>query len=137
LLKRRLYGTACECVDSMTGETRIPDCPICYGTGIVGGYFAPYPCFYVEFSRKKIRSHVSDIGTTNDGPVVAGRMLNTPQIHSYDVWVDRGSDQRWIIHKIESEIEIRGIPIILHPVEMRMAPFSHIIYSFPILGQIP
>lgn len=137
LLKRRLYGEACSCLDTMTLESRRPDCPICYGTGIVKGYFDPYPCFYVEFSGKKIRSHVSDTGTTNDGPVVAGRMINTPQIHSYDVWVDRGSDQRWFIHRIESETEIRGIPIILHPVEMRMAPFSHIIYSFPIPGQIP
>jgi hypothetical protein len=138
LLKRRLYGTPCVCSDPMTDETRVPSCPICYGTGIEGGYFAPFPCFYVEFTDSKaFRSHVSEQGTQNDGPVCAGRMLNTPQIHGYDVWVDRGSDQRWFIHRIKAETEIRGIPIILHPVELRMAPFSHIIYSFPIIGQIP
>lgn len=135
LLKRKIYGERCSCVDLGTDEPRIPNCPLCYATGITGGYYDPYPCFQVEFPKRATRSHVSDTGTTNDGPVIQGRMINNPMLHSYDVWVDRSSDQRWIIHNIESEVEVRGVPIILYPVQMRLAPFTHIIYSFPIAGQ--
>jgi hypothetical protein len=135
LLKRRLYGEKCTCVDVQTDECRDPDCVNCYGTGIVSGYFDPYPCFYVEFTKKRFRSHVSDTGTQADGVVENVRMLNTPTIHSYDVWVDRGSDTRWFVHNVESEVDIRGIPIILFPVQLRMAPYTHVIYRLPIEGQ--
>lgn len=136
LLKRRVFGEACPvCVDRMTDETRVPSCEICYGTGVTGGYFEPYPCSYVEFTLKSTREHVSDMGTLNDGPVSSCRMLNQPFVNSYDVWVDRDADTRWFIHSIKSEVEVRSIPILLFPVEFRMAPFSHIIYQFPIDGQ--
>lgn len=135
LLKRRLYGATCTCVDRQTGECRDAECPTCYGTGIVGGYFDPYPCFYVEFTKKSFRSHVSDTGTQHDGVVENCRMINMPTVHSYDVWVDRGSDSRWIIHNVVSEVEIRGVPITLFPVQLRLAPYSHVIYRLPILGQ--
>lgn len=136
LLKRRVFGTPCPiCVDRMTSETRVPDCITCYGTGIVGGYFEPYPCFYAEFTLKSTREHVSDMGTLNDGPVSACRLLNQPPVNSYDVWVDKDADTRWFVHSIKSEVEVRSVPIILFPVELRMAPFSHIIYQLPIDGQ--
>lgn len=136
LLKRRIYGEPCTCLDQQTGEVRLPNHDRCYGTGIVDGYFDPYPCYFVEFlSQKKTRSHVSDLQTQNDGPVVSARMLNVPMLHSYDVFVDKGSDQRWIVHKIEAEVEVRGVPVILAPVELRLAPFSHIIYTLPIADQ--
>lgn len=137
LLKRRVFGEPCPiCVDQLTGETRVNDCLTCYDTGIVGGYFEPYPCVYVEFKPpKSTREHVSDLQTVNDGPVCECLMVNEPIINSYDVWVDKAADTRWIIHKITSGMELRSVPLILNPVELRMAPFSHIIYKFPIEGQ--
>lgn len=136
LLKRRLYGEPCDCVDTSTGETRRPNCPVCYETGVIGGYFAPYPCFFVEFlDQRKFRSHVTDRGTENDGPIVPCLMLNTPQIHSYDVWVDKGSDQRWYIHEVQARVELRGVPVVLAPVFLRLAPFTNIVHSLPITGQ--
>jgi hypothetical protein len=139
LLKRKLFGTPCSCIDRMTGETRKPHHEECYGTGIVGGYFDPYPCFYVDQSTRAHRSHLdggTGRGTIDDLPIVSGRMLNMPQIFSYDVWVDRDTDQRWMMHKIDSVVEVRGVPLVLS-VEMRLLPFSHPVYKIPIDGQVP
>jgi len=137
LLKRRHFGTACDCVDSMTGEPRKHNCPNCYGTGILNGYYDPYPCFYVDADLQKFRNEITDgRGTTQDGPRVFGRMLNDPQLFSYDVWVDRYSDHRWMLHRIVGLVEIGGVPVVVKA-EMRLLPFSHPVYDIPIAGQIP
>jgi hypothetical protein len=140
LLKRRLFGTVCpDCTDSITGEVRNAQCGTCYGTGIVSGYYAPIPCVYAELSPHGTRSEldISARGTVNDAPRVQARMLNIPQLFSYDVWVDKDSDFRWIIHSIQHAVEIRGVPVVLHPVEMRLAPYSHPVYGIDITGQVP
>lgn len=137
LLKRRLFGTACTCRDTMTGETLNPGCATCYGTAFVGGYFAPVE-YWVEAQPHKHRTHIDDNGrgTVDDGPRTVFRAINSPQVFSYDVWVDRDTDQRWILHEITNVVEIRGVPIIV-AIEGRLAPFSHPIYSLEIDDQVP
>lgn len=134
LLKRRVFGQKCSCVDAMTDETRVNSCELCYDTGITGGYFEPYPCVYAEFTTRSTREHVTDTATTNDGPVCSCLMINEPQVNSYDVWVDKEADTRWCVHTIQSKVEVRSVPIIL-TTELRMFPFSHVIYKLPIVGQ--
>jgi hypothetical protein len=139
LLKRRLFGEACTCLDSQTQEIRNPQCTVCYGTGFLNGYYPAVPCFYVELSTRSIRNHLdtgSGKGTINSLPKVVGRMLNVPQVFSYDVWVDRDTDFRWIIHTVANKVEIRGVPIVLSA-EMRLAPYSHAVYQVEIEDQIP
>lgn len=132
LLKRRLSGDICTCVDSMTQESRDPDCTSCYGTGFIGGYYDPYECFWVEDTGNSgFRSHNSDKGTTNDGHIMQGRCLNQPAVFSYDVWVEDNTDDRWIFHTIRSVVHIRGVEIVM-VCEMRRAPYNHVIYKFPV-----
>lgn len=133
LLKRKHFGTPCSCLDVQTDEIRDPNCTLCYGTGFVGGYFAPFPCFSVETSPWRQRSHQdASRGTVNDLPVLAGRMLNVPQVFSYDVWVEQDTDNRWFIHSITAAADFNGLPLVLDPVELRLAPYSHPIYSLSV-----
>lgn len=139
LLKRRLYGEPCSCLNPMTGEVQKPHHEECYGTGIVGGYFEPFPCFYVDQAITSHRSHLdggAGRGTIDDLPVVQGRMLASPQVFSYDVWVDRDSDRRWMLHEIRSIAEVRGVPLVV-AAEMRLLPFTHPVYKIAIDGQVP
>lgn len=135
LLKRRLSGTYCSCLDVMTMESRNPKCASCYGTGIVGGYYEPYPCFFIEAQLKGINNHLEDqsnLGTVDPAPVIRARMLNYPQVFSRDVWVDYDTDFRWYIRDIKNLVERRGVPVVLNS-EIRLAPYSDIIYTFPIV----
>lgn len=134
LLKRRLFGQSCTCVDTQTGEVRNAQCPDCYGTGFVNGYYSPSPCFYAELQPHGSRNHLDEgqsRGTVDDEARTPARMLNSPQVHSYDVWVDATTDFRWIIHGIKSIVEIRGMPIVVMA-ELRLAPFSHPVYRIAI-----
>lgn len=138
LLKRRLYGTQCpDCVDPMTGECRKPDCTTCYNTTISGGYFAPIPCVYADFSLKAFRIELDEgqaRGTVSDINVTA-LMLAQPQMFERDVWVDRRSDRRYYVHPVEYAAALRGVPILIKA-HLRQAPYSDIIYTFPIENQI-
>lgn len=132
LLKRRHFGTPCDCLDELTAEIRKPQHETCYGTGFVGGYFAPYPCFYVDMGLNKHRLHLDgDRGSVNDEPVITGRAVNDPQVMSYDVWVEKDTDIRWIVHHVAHIVEIRGLPVVVG-LQLKQAPFSDIVYSFPI-----
>lgn len=131
LLKRKIYGERCECIDPMTYECRNPQHADCFGTGIVGGYFTAIPCSYVEFMLRSQRTHRDMTrGTVNDVNVPA-RMLYWPQINSYDVWVNKSTDERWKIHEVSSIVEIRGIPIAVN-VGLRLVPFGDVVYDVPL-----
>ena len=137
LLKRKLFGTECTCRDHQTREIRNAQCATCYGTGFVGGYYEPYPCFYVELDKTSHRSHLDpNRGTVDDMPVVGSRMLNVPQVFSLDVWVEKDTDFRWMIHTVKSGVEYKGQPLVLDPVELRLLPYSHPVYAFPIANQV-
>lgn len=140
LLKRRLYGEIDEdCIDFQTGEVVQPQCPTCYGTGFVGGYFAPIPCVYAQLDPRSSHDQLDEgqgRGTVNDDLRVRARMLAIPQVEENDFWVDRDSDLRWYVHSVENLVEIRGVPLV-HQVELRLAPFSEVIYKYPISDQVP
>jgi len=139
LLKRRLFGEACSCLDSQTLEIANPQCPLCYGTGFTLGYYDPYPCFYAELGTHGIDNKLDggqSRGTIDDAPRTWARMINSPQIFSGDVWVDRDTDFRWQIHAIQNIVEVTGLPVIVKA-EVRLLPFSHPAYTVIIPNQIP
>ncbi len=43
ILRYRKTGQKCTCHSRDFNESRNPDCPICYGGGYVGGFYAPVP----------------------------------------------------------------------------------------------
>lgn len=136
LLKRKRYGTRCPiCTDYLTEEVTNSDCTNCNGTGLVQGYFAAVPA-YMELSLHQQREqldNVQAVGMQKDMEFKSCRMLGDPIPDSYDVFVDAGSDRRFIIHEIISSAEIRGYPIATM-MSVRLANFSDIIYSIPMTG---
>jgi hypothetical protein len=136
VLKAKRYGeTHEECVDFMTEEVIDSTCEICYGTGFVGGYFEPTECIYAELPPQTSRVQLDpDRGTTDDELRVPARMLGVPRLMEGDVWVDRDTDIRWAVHTIKHLVEMRGVPLVVS-VELRLLPFSDVIYKFPIREQ--
>lgn len=137
VLKRKLYGTPCPCRDRQTQETREPQHTTCYGTGFVGGYFTPIPCCYAELSNlsKREMLDTQSRGSVNDMTVVNARMLAIPQLDEEDVWVSKKNDTRWYVHAIQHLEEMRNVPLI-YTVQLSLAPFTDVVYKFPIPDQV-
>lgn len=131
-LKRKIFGDGCECLDFQTMEIRNPECSECYGTGFVGGYWPAATCVFAIVDPRTRHEQLDGgqaRGTTND-IFTKGRMLAMPFMNEEDVWIDRRTDNRWFIHRIDNIVERRGVPVVAN-VELRHAPYSHPIYMFP------
>ena len=133
LLCRRRYGAVCtECTDPVTKEILVPDCPTCFGTGIEGGYFTPIPAQYADLTLENSRESINMDGVGMSKPVSQkARFLGYPKLRSYDVWVNRRSDERYHLHTIEMAARIGGMHIV-QMAELRLAPFTDVVYTFPI-----
>lgn len=137
LLKRRVTGKDCPiCLDRQTMEVLDPYCPQCWGTGKECGYYYPLGCVWADLSPVTHRKHLDDQATRGTvlDYVITARMLTLPLIESQDVWVSRKTDDRYYIQSIQNVAEIRGVPLIANA-ELRLAPFTDVIYRIPIPQQ--
>lgn len=128
LLKRRLFGEECTCLDHQTREVTNSNCPLCFGTGFTGGYYTPVPCVYGELTPHGHDNKLTQVGTSDAMPVSAGRFLARPQIFSSDVWVSAKTDMRWQVHAVKHIVEVQGSPVVVQA-ELRLLPYSHPVYE--------
>lgn len=137
LLKRRWTGQRCpRCTDPMTQEVRDPACPVCFGTGFTCGYYYPVGCVWATI-RPRGRRTTLDSGQgrgTVDDVVVTAEMLMTELLDEGDVWVNAATDDRYYVHQVNDIAEVRGVPLVAE-VELRLAPFTDVVYSIPIPDQ--
>jgi hypothetical protein len=137
LLKRRVTGKPCPiCLDYQTGEVKNPDCPNCFGTGFDCGYFFPQSCIWAEISPRAVHLQVDPNmrGTVAD-MVVQADMIMTELLAEEDVWVGAKTDDRYYVHMVTNTAEIKGVPLVA-AVELRLIPFSSIIYTIAIPQQL-
>lgn len=136
LLKRKRYGERCtNCTDYLTDEVTDSNCAVCKGTGLIYGYFAAVPA-NMELSLNSQREemdNVQAVGTKKDVIFSNCRMIGDPVPDSYDIFVDSGSDRRFIIHEITAAAEMRGYHVVTN-VNARQANFSDAAYTIPMEG---
>lgn len=126
LIKMRYTGSPCpRCLDYQSSEVRDADCDVCLGTGILRGYYDPIPCIYAALDPGPTGDKRSGerMGMVNEVAATA-RMLAVPQLTSGDLWVDKDTDLRWVIHDIQNIAEFKGVPLVCK-VHLRLAPFSN------------
>jgi hypothetical protein len=134
LLKRRHWGTACtECLDFDTGDITSGQCDVCYGTGVVGGYFDPVSYYISESGNAPKRIEQSQAGGTSENAVTVARGIVCPCVDTKDVWVNGQTDERYMVQKVKT-ISYRGVPVIYDSIELRLIPTTDIIYQFDITG---
>ena len=102
ILRRRTYGDTCpRCGDEILTDAQSSTCPICYGTGLVGGYFDP-----VLILGQYQESAPAD-GTQNEGAmgideleVSTIKTFGYPFIKYKDIWVAYHGSPRYIVQKV-------------------------------------
>jgi len=133
ILRRKKFGRACPvCLDWDTKEVTNSDCPICYGTGFVGGYYPGVEFWITKDSgwQRKILDGAPPRGTASD-IFQAGRCILYPAIDTRDVWVRGDNDARYVIDSYGVMMEMQGTPLIVS-VRLGLAPTTDIIYSVPL-----
>lgn len=131
LIKRREHGIKCDtCLDEDTEQVVNSDCPRCFGTRYLRGYYNALP-YYLDFSASQRNKQVTvDYGTTDERPIQA-RAVAYPRLDSYDIWVDEDTNIRYIVRNIEEIAKVRNIPLIYRAQLFAINPRS-IEYSIPL-----
>jgi len=131
LLKRRHLGIRCnKCTNSFTNTAMQEQCPICFGTGFIGGYFQPIQCgmeITLSGSGDKVDPHR---GPINDGQI-QGRITALFCPEQNDVWVDSISGSRYRVVSHEVICHERSVPLVLMT-QLKHIPTSDIVYSFEV-----
>lgn len=131
LLKRRIWGDPCTlCVDPSTNAIHNSHCPQCYGTGYIGGYYAPFD-YWTLFNPSQRLKRLTNEGLTT-AVMETVRALAYPSPEQNDVWVQVNPDRRF---RIQSDVEIvarhRGVDLLVN-LRLLELPQSDIIYTVPV-----
>ena len=111
-LKRKMWGDPCpSCVDFDVESVVNGHCPICYGTGIVGGYHTGLPLWIQTSVAQHDRSR-SVIGTA-DTVQLQGECAAYPFINPYDVWLDGRTGERFLVTAVKNVLELERKPVTL------------------------
>lgn len=133
LFKRRLWGLPCSvpgCVNEDTGQINIPNCPVCFGTGVEGGYYDPLEYWVIMDPVQRIKKIDADAGLLTQ-TIETVRCLAYPSPEANDVWVQFGSNQRYVVQSdIAAIARHRGIDLVLN-IRLEERPRSDIIYTLP------
>lgn len=129
LRKVRQFGERCpDCIDQDTDEVTNSDCPVCYGTGIAGGYHEPVE-FYVELGLKA-RTLDNDV---NYGAVqnVAQqcRCMGCPELSEGDLWIREDTDERYFVREVRDAAHL-AVPVVVIA-NFRKVPIDDPAYKVP------
>jgi hypothetical protein len=131
LLKRRTWGDPCpRCLDPSTGAVKDAGCPVCYGTGVVGGYYPPLEYWVLMNPTQRMKKLNADAGLITS-VIETVRGLAWPSPEGNDVWVQAGPNKRFrIAGDVEAIARHRGIDLILN-LRMEELPQSSVVYTVP------
>jgi hypothetical protein len=132
LLTLRRHGAKCtQCFDFDLEEPIAgSNCTVCYGTGFVGGYYNAIG-FYMDLSGVKTSGDVNEPFGYEDTRIRNARAVAYPWLGTYDIWVHGSANRRYVIRSAVTGTEIRSVPLIYFPVELRLLPVSDIAYQVP------
>jgi hypothetical protein len=132
LLKRRQFGEGCtRCLDQNTGVPTDSHCPICYGTGVVGGYYDALEYWVIQQPTHRV-TRLSEQGDTRTTVIEMVRSLAHPAPEAKDVWVQSGNDVRYEVQSdIDKIARHRGVDIVLG-LRLLELPTTNAVYQVPL-----
>jgi hypothetical protein len=130
LLQRRYWGDPCACADPDTGQVHDPKCPECFGTTIVGGYYAPFEYWVIMDPTRRLAKLDPEQGLMVQNMETV-RSLAYPRPQPGDVWVHSATNQRYAVQGDPAAVaRHRGIDLILN-LRIEELDRSHPVYEVP------
>jgi hypothetical protein len=131
LLKRRAWGDPCpDCVDPNTGEIKDAHCLVCFGTGIVGGYYPADEYWVIQNPTQRLKKIMGDEGLRTV-VMETVRGLAWPAPEGDDIWVQAATNKRF---RIDGDVVVqarhRGVDVVLN-LHLEQLPLSSIVYEVP------
>jgi hypothetical protein len=132
LLKLRTHGEKCrECFDwDIEEPIAASTCTVCYGTGFVKGYYNAIG-FYMDLSGVKVGGDINDPFGYEETRIRNARAVAYPWLGAYDIWVHGSANKRYVIRHAVTGAEMRSIPLVYFPIQLRLLPASDIAYQVP------
>jgi hypothetical protein len=120
ILKRLRWGEQCSCVAS-TGQPTRSNCPECFGTSFVGGYWEPV------YGYAQLGSQPVSVTTALQGKVerreVTIMMSNVPQVESDDILVFIRSDRRFQVKHV-NPTQVHNVDVHQEVIASELSPSS-------------
>ncbi len=129
LLSRKEWGRPCpSCRDWDLRDVVDTGCTICFGVGIVGGYYAPLdmPAIFQPYAVKRDIS-ANGTGVQQQTQSIA-RIVLYPWVKAYDLWMDARTGDRFTIQTINVVADMKGVPLI-GVVSLRKLPRTDVAHS--------
>ncbi len=131
LLKRRITGDPCPRCVGPDGAITDPQCPVCYGTGVVGGYYPAYEYWVCMSASKRL------VRLTSDKGLIAANTESAwghayPTVDPQDIWVNYHTGDRYRVQsEVAETVRHRGIPLRIE-MSLNLQPNSSSIYNVPL-----
>lgn len=132
LVRRKFYGTRCPtCTNQILVSAASNECPLCFGTGIVGGFYAP-------FATKSDWSPSASPRTANTskepgGPQQVQRLKIKipcyPDARAEDLWLDGATMVYYLIESVDPEMWLGSI--VTQTATISRLPAHHQVYKLP------
>ena len=132
LLRKKEWGTVCTCIDKDTGAVPTPSCPLCFGSGISGGYYAPVP-FFLEFAEQSgVKEDRDDVTSAEMIILKKAMCVFYPTIWPYDVWVAAETGERYLVYpEMKPSVFIRST-FLISEITLEQLPPDRPQYQIPI-----
>jgi hypothetical protein len=137
LIKRRVWGKRCRrCTDNISGQTVRSECRVCFGTGVVGGYYRPTPCAMILQPRKRKYEWADDAHGSHHASQRAGSCLAYPiPVDERDLWYSARTGEIYIIAGVSDDIEDSlklGDFVIEQKFPLEMTAAGSLLYELPL-----
>jgi len=100
ILKRKWWGTPCTTCVNSTGQSSRAHCSVCYGTGIVDGYWAPvYGYAQRQRGVSPIMTQTQEAGKV-DIHRIEVIMLNIPEVEHMDILAFIRDGKRYVVESV-------------------------------------